>query len=139
MMTDEGSARGDGETALGERETGMMKHAVILAACLALAACGGGNRVDRGPSSAQVRVASGPIADACLRAGRKDATRRLCGCVQNVADRDLTGADQRLAVGFFANPHRAQEIRQSPNPRHEAFWQRYKAFVARAESVCRGV
>lgn len=116
-----------------------MKQAVILVACLALTACGGGNRSERGAAPAQVRMASGPIADACLRAGRKAASRRLCGCVQGVADRDLSSADQRLAAGFFADPHRAQEIRQSDNLRHEAFWQRYKAFAARAEQVCRGL
>jgi len=56
-----------------------------------------------------------------------------------VADRDLSRADQRLAVTFFADPHRAQEVRQSDNPRDEAFWQRYKAFASRAENICRGV
>lgn len=116
-----------------------MKRAVILAACLALAACGGGNRADRGPAASQVRIASGQIADACVRAGRKGATRQLCGCVQGVADQGLSSADQRLAAGFFADPHQAQVIRQSDNPRHEAFWQRYKAFAERAEQVCRGV
>jgi len=42
-------------------------------------------------------------------------------------------------VTFFADPHRAQEVRQSDNPRDEAFWQRYKAFASRAENICRGV
>ncbi|WP_417211541.1 arginine transporter [Antarctobacter sp.] len=116
-----------------------MKQAVILAACLGLAACGGGTASKRSYGAApQVRVSSGPIADACMRAGRSGASRQRCGCVQTVADSDLTSSDQRLAVTFFADPHRAQEIRQSDNPRNEAFWKRYKAFAARAESVCRG-
>lgn len=117
-----------------------MKQAIMMTACLALMACGGGGngRSDRGYGTPLVRVASGAIADACVRAGRQGATRQRCGCIQAVADRDLSGADQRLAVTFFADPHRAQEIRQSDNPRHEAFWQRYKAFAARAEAQCRG-
>lgn len=117
-----------------------MKQAILLAACVALVACGGGNsRTERGYSGgAQVRTASGPVADACQRAGRKAASARRCGCVQAIADRDLSASDQRLAVTFFSDPHRAQEIRQSDNPRNEAFWKRYKAFAARAETACRG-
>lgn len=135
----EGSAGADGKSASGQRETGEMKQAVILAACLGLAACGGGTASKRSYGAApQVRISSGPIADACVAAGRQGATRRLCGCVQGVADRDLSVSDQRMAVSFFSDPHRAQEIRQSDNPRHEAFWQKYKAFAARAEQVCRG-
>lgn len=109
-----------------------------MAACLAVAACGGGNRADRGVYAPQVKIASGPIADACVRAGRKGATRQLCGCVQGVADQSLSSADQRLARTFFADPHQAQVIRQSDNPRHEEFWRRYKAFAERAEQLCRG-
>ena len=135
----EGSAGADGKSASGQRETGEMKQAVILAACLGLAACGGGTASKRSYGAApQVRISSGPIADACVAAGRQGATRRLCGCVQGVADRDLSVSDQRLAVSFFSDPHRAQEIRQSDNPRHEVFWQKYKAVAARAEQVCRG-
>ncbi|MGP6088273.1 arginine transporter [Antarctobacter jejuensis] len=117
-----------------------MKQAIMMAACLALVACGGGNsRTDRGyTAGSRVLMASGPVSDACLRAGRSAASRQRCGCVQAVANRDLSASDQRLAVTFFADPHRAQEIRQSDNPRHEAFWQRYKAFAARAETLCRG-
>ncbi len=117
-----------------------MKQAILMTACLALVACGGGNsRTERGYTGGgvQVRTASGAVADACVRAGRKEANTRRCGCVQAVADQDLSASDQRLAVTFFSDPHRAQEIRQSDNPRHEAFWQRYKAFAARAETVCR--
>ncbi|ASP23126.1 arginine transporter [Antarctobacter heliothermus] len=115
-----------------------MKQAVILAACLGLVACGGGNSSKRSYGAApQVRVSSGPISDACLRAGRSGATRQRCGCIQSVANSDLTSSDQRLAATFFADPHRAQETRQSDNPRNEAFWKRYKAFAARAESACR--
>lgn len=116
-----------------------MRTAVVLAACLAVAACGGGNRTERGVAASQVRIASGLISDACMRSGRKGATRELCGCVQGVADQSLSGADQRLAVTFFSDPHQAQVIRQSDNPRHEDFWKRYRAFADRAEQLCRGV
>ena len=116
-----------------------MNKMILLAACLGLVACGGGISSNRGDSGGtQVRVASGGISDACLRAGRSGASRKRCGCIQAVANSDLTSSDQRLAVSFFSDPHRAQEIRQSDNPRNEAFWKRYKAFAARAEKVCRG-
>lgn len=79
------------------------------------------------------------MSDACLRGGRRGATRQVCGCVQSVADQDLSRADQRMAVSFFSDPHQAQVIRQSDNPRHEAFWDRYTAFAERAERICRGL
>ena len=44
----------------------------------------------------------------------------VCGCVQSAANRELNAADQRLAASFFADPPKAQDIRQSDNPRHEA-------------------
>ncbi|WP_240484468.1 arginine transporter [Pseudoponticoccus marisrubri] len=103
-----------------------------------LAACGGGNRVDRAQGAMAVSFASGPISKACLRAGRKAASGRLCNCVQGVANRAFDGSEQRMAASFFADPHRAQEIRQSDNPGHEVFWRKYKAFAANAERVCRG-
>lgn len=80
---------------------------------------------------------AGPIESACLRADRKSASRVLCNCVQQVADFTLDSGDQRLAASFFKDPHRAQEIRQSDNSRHESFWKRYKEFGANAESYCR--
>lgn len=81
--------------------------------------------------------ANGSIKTACLRADRKAATPQLCGCVQAVANRTLSGADRALAVKFFADPHHAQEIRQSDNRRHEIFWDKYKAFTRQAERTCR--
>ncbi|MDU8912784.1 hypothetical protein [Aestuariicoccus sp. MJ-SS9] len=117
--------------------------AVLLAmsALLLLGACGGGgkNRVERFYGGASVQFASGPIQKACVRSDRRAANGRLCGCIQSVANRQLSSADQRLAVKFFQDPHQAQEIRQSDRASHEAFWQRYKSFVARAEGICSGV
>ena len=108
----------------------------VLAAALVLSACGGSpSRVER-LSAPTTLYATGPIQTACLRADRKAASRSLCGCVQAVADSRLSSSDQRLAVKFFADPHHAQEIRQSDRPSHEVFWQKYKAFSAAATKTC---
>lgn len=110
----------------------------LLIGVMVVSACGGGDRVARNYGGARVDFASGPISSACLRGGRKAANRQLCGCIQSVADRDLSTGDQRLAASFFRDPHKAQEIRQSDSASHEAFWKRYKAFAARSETICRG-
>jgi hypothetical protein len=41
-----------------------------------------------------------------------------------------------MAAKFFSDPHRAQEVRQSSNIRHEEFWTRYKEFGATAAAAC---
>lgn len=79
---------------------------------------------------------AGPIEQACLRSGREAASRALCGCIQQVADRTLTKSDQRQAAKFFSDPHLAQEVRQSDRSAHEAFWVRYKNFGETAETLC---
>lgn len=79
-------------------------------------------------------VAAGDIERACLGSDRAAANRALCGCIQDAADLTLSTQDQRRAAGFFADPHRAQEVRQSD----ERFWDRYKDFGATAETFCRG-
>lgn len=121
----------------------------MILALAALAACGGGDRNARyyGTSGATLRTApvidtfqtSGPIYAACLRSGRKAANTRLCGCVQGVASGTLSRGEQQKAASFYADPHRAQEVRQSDNPANEAFWQRYKGYAAQAEQICRGL
>ena len=117
----------------------MTRMFLTAVACLALAGCGGGARVDRAyGGAAGFSTASGPISKACLQAGRKAANRRLCGCIQGVADRQLSGSDQRMAASLFSDPHRAQEIRQSDRSSHEAFWKRYKSFTGTAERTCKG-
>lgn len=101
----------------------MRKQAIILAmAGLVLAGCGGGVR--------------GELGKACMAGGRSAANPALCNCVQRAADQSLTGAEQRRAVAFFEDPHRAQETRQSDNRGDENFWQRYRAFANRAEAMC---
>ena len=79
---------------------------------------------------------AGPIERACLESPRKAANGRLCDCIQRVADQTLSRSDQRQAAKFFRDPHRAQEIRQSDNRQHEAFWLRYKEFGSHAAAVC---
>lgn len=107
----------------------------ILLGCVALlTACG--NRVST--RSPQMAFASGPISTACMRADRKSASRSLCGCVQAVANRELSNRDQSRAAKFFAEPQKAQDTRQADGAGSEAFWKRYKAFAGRAASSCRG-
>ena len=97
----------------------------------ALAACGGR---DRGPSG--ITYAAGPLSNACEAAGRAQASRQLCQCVQGVANRTLSDRDQARAVAFFDNPQLAQDTRQSDNPLSEAFWRRYTTFSEAAEQIC---
>ncbi|WP_371227198.1 hypothetical protein [Roseovarius sp. 2305UL8-3] len=81
--------------------------------------------------------ASGPLQKACMASERKARSRELCGCIQAVADNTLSNSQQRMAVGFYDDPHRAQEIRQSDNPSHEKFWKDYRAYGDAAERTCR--
>ncbi|MCB2136022.1 MAG: hypothetical protein KDE08_08785 [Rhodobacteraceae bacterium] len=80
---------------------------------------------------------AGPIDQACIRANRT-ASAELCGCIQRVADMTLSGSDQKLAASFFADPARAQEVRQSDRQSLRAFWGRYMTFGSAAEDVCSG-
>ncbi|MEM6408089.1 MAG: hypothetical protein AAF700_06680 [Pseudomonadota bacterium] len=56
-----------------------------------------------------------------------------------MADRHLSDRDQRLAASFFSNPQRAQDIRQSDRRADEAFWGRYKVFIASSERYCAAI
>ncbi|MDQ2089974.1 hypothetical protein [Marimonas arenosa] len=127
-----------------------MRRLILLLACLSLAACGGYRKAEReigrsaragvpvaGTAAAQVmRLATGPISRACVGSDRKARSQERCGCIQAVANDTLSPADQRLAVSFYTDPHRAQEIRQSDNPGHERFWQTYKDYARTAAAVC---
>lgn len=104
-----------------------MKHAFLSAALI----------VAMLPLSATM-VAAGPIERACLNSDRRAANRQVCGCIQQVADMTLRGADQRRAARFFADPDSAQDVRMSKSDRDNEFWDRYKAFGAAAESQCAG-
>ena len=81
-------------------------------------------------------VGATQIERACMRADRKAASRALCGCIQDVADLTLSQSEQKLAASFFNDPQKAQDLRQSSNPRNERFWQRYKDFGANAGQFC---
>ena len=95
----------------------------ISLAVLLLCACSTGVRADK-------------IEQACVQSGRDAASRALCGCIQDVANLTLSGADQKLASSFFGDPHKAQEIRQSNRRAHERFWERYKEFGQTALEFC---
>ena len=79
---------------------------------------------------------AGILGRACMRSDRKAATRPMCNCIQQVANQSLSRADQRLAASFFADPHKAQEIRQSDMRGHEQFWSRYKEFGTIVAASC---
>ncbi len=79
----------------------------------------------------------GEMGKACMASGRSSANSALCSCVQSTANDTLTRRDQRLAATFFDEPQKAQDIRQSDNPGHEAFWSRYRQFTGQAERSCR--
>ena len=79
---------------------------------------------------------AGVITRACMKADRKAASRRLCGCIQAAANKTLSRSDQRLASKFFKDPHKAQEVRQSDRSSHEVFWKKYKHFGKTAEAYC---
>ncbi|MCH2096406.1 MAG: hypothetical protein MK160_15040 [Rhodobacteraceae bacterium] len=115
-----------------------MKKILILATLGLLVGCGGGGKRDRFDTPSVVKFASGPISRACMDSGRPARNRQLCGCIQSVANVALSSSDQSLAVTFFEDPHRAQEIRQSDKSGHERFWQRYKAFADMADANCKG-
>ena len=83
-------------------------------------------------------AAAGPIETACLRSGRDGASRAMCGCIQQVADMTLRGADQRRAAKFFRDPNLAHQVWISQKPADDAFWDRYKEFGAAAEAYCGG-
>ena len=89
-----------------------------------------------GVMTAPAADAGSTIERACLKSNRRAASKPLCDCIQRVADQMLTRRDQKMAAKFFADPHRAQEIRQSDRASHEEFWKRYKAFGTSAGNIC---
>ncbi len=89
------------------------------------------------PAPVAKPFATGSIQRACLASDRRARSRELCGCIQAVADQTLSGSDQRLAVSFYSDPHRAQDIRQSDRDSHRRFWTSYREYTDRAERTCR--
>ncbi|MEO1705449.1 MAG: arginine transporter [Pseudomonadota bacterium] len=108
-----------------------MRIFIALVVICALASCGG--RSARAPA---VQFSSGPISAACQAAGRPNASRELCRCIQGVADAELSGSDQRRAAPFFDDPERAQAVRLDDSRAADAFWERWTTYARRAEELC---
>ena len=115
----------------------MLRISVALVAFLGLVACGGSATSGK-RGYAQVQFASGPIQKACQAQGRKQASRARCGCVQAVANRELSVADQRRGARYFKDPHALQQVRQNQdsNAGNKRFWAAWKAYGQRAAQVC---
>ncbi|MBE0453571.1 hypothetical protein [Roseovarius autotrophicus] len=113
-----------------------MRQVTFFGLVLVLASCGGGSRFD-GDGRGGRPMASGPISDACMSSDRRARSPALCGCIQAVANQTLSSAEQRRAVGFYRDPHSAQEVRTSTRPADQRFWSAYKVYADRAEQVCR--
>lgn len=117
-----------------------MKNVLILGMILVLAGCGGGNRSkggsSRGAAPLYAPTASGPIKSACLASDRKVRSDHLCGCIQAVADQNLSRGDQKRAVKFYSDPQAAQDIRQSSSASDKGFWKSYSDYAKQAERTC---
>lgn len=118
----------------------MIRFTVALVALLALVACGGNRSVGQRGNAAEIRFASGPIQQACQAQGRKAASKARCGCVQAVANRELSASDQRRGARYFKDPHALQQVRQnqSSNASNKRFWAAWKAYGQRAAEICAG-
>lgn len=130
----------------------MIRSIGVILLTLALAACAGGSQyssqranqpryISVTPGATPVAqpvvlFATGPIFDACQRGGRKAASRQRCGCVQWVADQELSPAQQRRGAGYFSDQGALQEVRQSSAPSNERFWKAWKAYGQTAAQTC---
>lgn len=138
----------------------MIRTTLILTALVSLAACGGrgsayssaravpnyappapviaGAPTQTGAAAvpAPLPFARGSIFSVCISDGRKAASQKRCGCVQAVADKTLSDADERRGVSLWNDPGRLQEIRQSDNPGNERFWKAWSGFGDEATRVC---
>lgn len=85
----------------------------------------------------QAAFAGGSIERACLSADRANASRALCGCIQDVANSMLTNSERSKVAKFFKDPHRSQATRQSDRNSDEKFWKKYKKFGQTVTSYCR--
>ena len=117
----------------------MMRGFPVLVLCVAVmvAGCGGRPQPDDYVTTEPLTPmpkSSGPIGLACLHAGRDNASKRSCGCVQSVANKRLTQNDQNMGAAFLYNPDLAQTARQTA-PRQ--FWTAWMNFAQTAARVCR--
>jgi len=76
-----------------------------------------------------------PIERAC-NASDRDASRALCSCIGDVAGDLLTRGQMREGARWFDDPQRAQDTRQSDNPRDEEMWRAWRTFSTAAEQRC---
>ena len=106
----------------------MMKKSILFAAGAAVLLC----------ASAPMAFAGGKVENACNRSERSAANRRLCNCIQQVADMTLSGSDQRRVAKFFNDPDEAHAVWISQRASDDAFWERYKNFGNMAEAYCGG-
>lgn len=105
-----------------------MQKSALAGAVLALAL----------PFFAATAAAAGPIERACNKSDSARANRAVCACIQQVADMTLKGADQRRAAKLLNDPDKAHDVWLSKRESDDAFWERYKAFGAAAQSYCAG-
>ncbi|KIN70547.1 hypothetical protein Z945_3602 [Sulfitobacter noctilucae] len=82
--------------------------------------------------------ATGPIQKACQALDRRAATQSRCGCVQAVANQELSAAQQRRGAKYFRDPHALQQVRQNQdnNASNREFWAAWKAYGQTASRVC---
>lgn len=114
-----------------------MRAFLSLTLMVSLTACGGSSHRDANSSvRPSAAVATGPISRACIAAGRDNATRQLCGCVQSVANQTLSERDRARVAEFFANPEQANDTKISDTRANDAFWDRYRAFVSASRQAC---
>lgn len=119
----------------------MVRCAIALVALLGLIGCGGGSRYSSakaGLRTAPVLYATGPIQRACQTQARRAASRARCGCIQAVANRSLSSADQKRGARYFKNPAKLQEVRQSDIASNERFWKQWKSYGQQAAKLCAG-
>lgn len=86
--------------------------------------------------SAPSPALAGAMSNACMKSDRKTKSRKMCRCLQKVANQNLSHRDQKLAASFFKDPHKSQEVRQSDKRSHEQFWKRYKEFGSVFAASC---
>ncbi|PWG17809.1 hypothetical protein DFK10_03555 [Salibaculum griseiflavum] len=115
-----------------------MRAFFLLTLPLVLTACGGSSHRDARVVSAPVQAAfaTGPIYSACRASDREASNRQLCGCIQAVADRELSSRDENRIAGFFNDPEEAHAVKISDTSANDAFWDRYRDFIGVARRTC---
>ncbi|MCT4683625.1 MAG: hypothetical protein N4A39_07825 [Roseicyclus sp.] len=81
-------------------------------------------------------AAANPIERACNSSDRPAATRSLCSCIGSAAERTLSRSQMRAGARFFADPQRAQDVRQSNRRGDEDLWRAWRSFGETAEAMC---